>query len=148
MRLAKFLAAALGMARLLAMMPSRATLAVFTHVWTENHLFAWLSVACRARSKSVRCFKRRQDDRVWSALGGKANAAFGPSRGDNRPAPLGFHAHQKSVSALPFGNRGLVCAFHLATFLVVWFSKTRNYNIYRVICQAYFSSVDNFSPYM
>jgi hypothetical protein len=43
---------------------------------------------------------------------GKTSAPFSPARLDYQAATLRFHAYQKTMGALSFSNRRLICSFH------------------------------------
>ena len=111
-RLTKFLADAAGMDRLLTIIPSRATPYSFFRRWIANQGLVRLG-ARNACSKSLRCFIRRREGRLYPTLGGKTCAAFGSAGCNHCATPFGFHTNQKSMGAFSFSNRWLVCAFHV-----------------------------------
>ena len=112
MRLATFLATALGMVLLLAMTPSREKPLSFFRAKTVNHLL--LKQGSRnACSNSVRCLIRRCCGKASpAALDAKTYAALGSASRNNRPTPFGFHTNQESMGTFSFGDGRLVCAFH------------------------------------
>lgn len=135
-RLAKFLDTASGMILLLATTPRRDTPILFSLAWIANHLLAMLA-AFSSRSKSVRFLIRRQRGKDCPALDCKTLAALCPAGVDYCSSALGLHADQKPVCAFALGNRRLICAFH-GLYLLKIDLKTRDYNIYWLLCQVYF----------